>query len=89
MIVPHASVSLQLHSIIFVNDVDRCYRLRLFLEQFGIKSCVLNAELPQNSRYHIVQEFNRGVYDYIVASDEGEDIDEPEEEEEGEGGSSR
>ncbi len=36
--------------IIFVNDVDRCYRLKLFLEQFSIKSCVLNSELPLNSR---------------------------------------
>ncbi|CAI2169718.1 2217_t:CDS:10 [Funneliformis geosporum] len=58
--------------IIFVNDIDRCYRLKLFLEQFSIKSCVLNSELPLNSRYHIVQEFNKGVYDYIVATDEGD-----------------
>jgi ATP-dependent RNA helicase DDX56/DBP9 len=36
--------------IIFVNDVDRCYRVKLFLEQFSIKSCVLNSELPLNSR---------------------------------------
>jgi ATP-dependent RNA helicase DDX56/DBP9 len=73
--------------IIFVNDVDRCYRVKLFLEQFSIKSCVLNSELPLNSRfvhplvlkiwkwlnasrYHVVQEFNKGVYDYIIATDE-------------------
>ncbi len=56
--------------ILFVNDVDRCYRLKLFLEQFSIKSCVLNSELPLNSIYHVVQEFNKGVYDYIIASDE-------------------
>lgn len=37
--------------IIFVNDVDRSYRLKLFLEQFSIKSCVLNSELPLNSRF--------------------------------------
>jgi Helicase conserved C-terminal domain len=36
--------------ILFVNDVDRSYRLKLFLEQFMIKSCVLNSELPLNSR---------------------------------------
>jgi len=57
--------------IIFVNDVDRCYRVKLFLEQFSIRSCVLNSELPLNSRYHVVQEFNKGVYDYIIATDEG------------------
>lgn len=89
--------------IIFVNDVDRCYRLKLFLEQFSIKSCVLNSELPLNSRYrpstsfvltelimfgfryHVVQEFNKGVYDYIIASDESikkseQDTNESEEE---------
>ena len=36
--------------ILFVNDVERCYRLKLFLEQFSVKSCVLNSELPLNSR---------------------------------------
>ncbi|KAF8909306.1 P-loop containing nucleoside triphosphate hydrolase protein [Gymnopilus junonius] len=72
--------------IIFVNDVDRSYRVKLFLEQFSIKSCVLNSELPLNSRYHVVQEFNKGVYDYIIATDESgpneNDIEEKEKEEE-------
>lgn len=58
--------------IMFVNDIDRCYKLKLFLEQFSIKACVLNSELPLNSRYHIVQEFNKGIYDYIIATDESE-----------------
>ncbi|KAJ5716927.1 ATP-dependent RNA helicase dbp9 [Penicillium malachiteum] len=58
--------------IIFVHDVDRCYRVKLFLEQFGIKSCVLNSELPINSRLHVVEEFNKGVYDIIIAADEQE-----------------
>jgi ATP-dependent RNA helicase DDX56/DBP9 len=72
--------------IMFVNDIDRCYKLKLFLEQFSIKACVLNSELPLNSRYHIVQEFNKGIYDYIIATDESElkgeqDSDDEEEEE--------
>ncbi|PWY71702.1 ATP dependent RNA helicase [Aspergillus heteromorphus CBS 117.55] len=58
--------------IIFVGDVDRCYRVKLFLEQFGLKSCVLNSELPVNSRIHVVQEFNKGVYDIIIAADDQE-----------------
>ncbi|KAI9370683.1 P-loop containing nucleoside triphosphate hydrolase protein [Aspergillus egyptiacus] len=58
--------------IIFVGDIDRCYRLKLFLEQFGIKSCVLNSELPANSRIHVVEGFNKGVYDIIIAADEQE-----------------
>ncbi|KAF9218629.1 DEAD-domain-containing protein [Gyrodon lividus] len=73
--------------ILFVNDIDRCYRLKLFLEQFSIKSCVLNSELPLNSRYHTVQEFNKGVYDYIIATDESggkteQDTDQEDDEEE-------
>jgi ATP-dependent RNA helicase DDX56/DBP9 len=59
-------------SIIFVADVDRCYRLKLFFEQFGIRSCILNSELPVNSRIHVVEEFNKNVYDIIIASDENE-----------------
>ncbi|KAK9790419.1 putative ATP-dependent RNA helicase [Seiridium cardinale] len=59
-------------SIIFCADVDRSYRLKLFFEQFGIRSCILNSELPVNSRLHVVSEFNRNVYDIIIASDENE-----------------
>ncbi|KAI1374934.1 DEAD-domain-containing protein [Hypoxylon crocopeplum] len=59
-------------AIIFVSDVDRCYRLKLFFEQFGIRSCLLNSELPVNCRIHAVEEFNRGVYNIIIASDENE-----------------
>ena len=58
--------------IIFVGDVDRCYRLKLYLEQFGARSCVLNSELPVNSRIHVVEEFNKNVYDIIIAADETE-----------------
>jgi ATP-dependent RNA helicase DDX56/DBP9 len=61
-------------TIIFVGDIDRCYRLKLFLEQFGVKSCVLNSELPVNSRIHVVEEFNKNVYDIIIATDEHEVI---------------
>ena len=59
-------------TIIFVGDIDRSYRLKLFFEQFGIKSCVLNSELPVNSRLHVVEEFNKNVYDLLIASDEHE-----------------
>ena len=58
--------------IIFVGDIDRCYRLKLFLEQFGVRSCILNSELPVNSRIHVVEEFNKNVYEIIIASDEHE-----------------
>lgn len=57
-------------TLIFVNNTERCYQLKLFLEQFGIKSIVLNSELPIASRLHIVEEFNRNVYDLLIATDE-------------------
>ncbi|KNC87652.1 hypothetical protein SARC_00223 [Sphaeroforma arctica JP610] len=56
--------------LLFVNSITEVYRLKLFLDHFSIKACVLNSELPHNSRQHIVQEFNKGVYDIIIASDE-------------------
>uniref|UniRef100_A0A182N2B1 RNA helicase n=1 Tax=Anopheles dirus TaxID=7168 RepID=A0A182N2B1_9DIPT len=56
--------------IIFVKSVDRCYRLKLFLEQFGLRSCILNSELPIKIRCHTVNQFNGGVYNTIIASDE-------------------
>ncbi|GAA6223642.1 probable ATP-dependent RNA helicase DDX56 [Lates japonicus] len=57
-------------TLVFVAAVDRCYRLKLFLEQFGIPACVLNSELPVQSRCHIITQFNQGFYDYIIATDE-------------------
>ena len=44
------------------------YQLRLFLESFGIRSALLNAELPLNSRSHILQTFNKGLFDYLIAT---------------------
>lgn len=57
-------------TIIFVSTVDRCYKLKLFLEQFKIPTCVLNSELPATVRCHSVHQFNQGLYDIIIASDE-------------------
>ncbi|XP_056323199.1 probable ATP-dependent RNA helicase DDX56 [Danio aesculapii] len=57
-------------TLLFVSDVDRSYRLKLFLEQFSIPACVLNSELPVHSRCHIITQFNQGFYNYIIASDE-------------------
>lgn len=46
------------------------FRLKLFLEQFGIHTCVLNSELPASCRYHTICQFNNNIYDIIIASDE-------------------
>lgn len=61
-------------SLIFVNSIERGYRLKLFLEQFGIRCCILNSELPVNSRLHIVEEFNKNVYSLLIATDETSDF---------------
>lgn len=57
-------------TLVFVNTVHACYKLKLFLERFSIRSCVLNSRLPANSRRHIVTQFNKGIYNIIIASDE-------------------
>ncbi|XP_015260363.1 PREDICTED: probable ATP-dependent RNA helicase DDX56 [Cyprinodon variegatus] len=57
-------------TLLFVGAVDRSYRLKLFLEQFAIPACVLNSELPVQSRCHLISQFNQGFYDIIIASDE-------------------
>lgn len=62
--------------ILFVNTVDRCYKLKLYLEQFGISSCVLNSELPVRCRCNVVAQFNDGLYDIIIAADE-RSLDDP------------
>lgn len=71
-------------AILFVNNIDKCYKLKLFLERLSIKSVVLNNELPQNSRFHIIQEFNKGIFNLLIATDAGEDEQEDEDEQDNE-----
>lgn len=56
--------------LFFVNSIERGYRLKLFMEQFGAKSAVLNAELPANSRRHILESYEKGLFDLLIATDE-------------------
>ncbi|XVF61404.1 hypothetical protein PTKIN_Ptkin08bG0127000 [Pterospermum kingtungense] len=58
--------------LIFTNTIDAGFKLKLFFEKFGIKSAILNAELPQNSRLHILEEFNAGLFDYLIATDDSQ-----------------
>lgn len=59
--------------LFFVNKTEGGYRLKLFLEQFHIRSAVLNAELPLRSRLNIIEQFNAGNFDYLIATDESTD----------------
>lgn len=61
--------------LIFVNNINSGFRLKLFLDQFKLKSAVLNSELPANSRTHCVEQFNAGVFDILIATDEAKDAD--------------
>jgi len=55
--------------ILFVNNLDNCYRLKLFLDMFSIRCIILNAELPLASRLHAIESYNSGYYDLLVATD--------------------
>lgn len=63
--------------LFFVNTTDAGYRLKLFLEQFHIRSAVLNAELPFRSRLNIIEQFNIGNFDYLIATDSSTDAGKP------------
>eukprot|EP00890_Picochlorum_soloecismus_P003951 jgi/Picsp_1/4557/NSC_01927-R1_dead-box atp-dependent rna helicase 16-like len=56
--------------ILFVNSPDSGMRLRLFLDAFGIKCCELHSEMPLNTRNHVLQQFNKGIFDYLIATDD-------------------
>lgn len=63
--------------LFFVNTTDSGYRLKLFLEQFHIRSAVLNAELPFRSRLNIIEQFNIGNFEYLIATDSSTDSGKP------------
>jgi hypothetical protein len=53
--------------LIFANRVEDGVALRLFLESFGLRLGCLHAELPVNSRSHMLAAFNKGLFDYLIA----------------------
>ncbi|KAK5975598.1 DEAD/DEAH box helicase, partial [Trichostrongylus colubriformis] len=56
-------------TIIFVNDVNRCYKTSLVLRSFGLKSGILNSCMPANSRFYVINQYNNGAFDIVIASD--------------------
>lgn len=56
--------------IIFVSTVQKCLKLKLFLDRFTVQSTILNAELPRESRLNIIKQFNSGLFNYLIATDE-------------------
>lgn len=47
--------------LIFVNSLNRGYKVKLFLEKFSVPVGVLNNELPYNTRMNVINQFNSGV----------------------------
>jgi superfamily II DNA/RNA helicase len=59
--------NLKLQVLIFAGSVEEGLGLRLFLESFGLRLGCLHAELPVNSRSHILASFNKGLFDFLIA----------------------
>lgn len=59
-------------TVVYLDSPLRAFKLRLFLEQFGVRGVVLDASMPARTRVHKVEEFNRGVYDLLFATDGGD-----------------
>ncbi len=57
-------------ALIFAPSADAAVRLRLFLERFGVRAATLHGELPANSRAHALAEFNKGLFDFMIATDD-------------------
>ncbi|GMH77229.1 hypothetical protein TL16_g07339 [Triparma laevis f. inornata] len=62
-------------SIFFVNSTMNAYRLKLFLEQFGIRSGCIGSEMTGRHRGEVVERFNTGGFEVLIAEDEGEESD--------------
>ena len=56
-------------ALIFVKTVDDCFKLKLLLDKFSIAAAALDSSLPQNSRISVIEAFNKGIYDYLIATD--------------------
>ena len=54
-----------------MNGIEGGVRLRLFLESFGLRLGCVHAQLPVNSRSHILAAFNKGLFDILIATGEG------------------
>jgi len=60
--------------LIFVGTDAAGVRARLALAAFGLRAARLGAAMPLNSRHHALAEFNKGVFDYLIATDDGRSV---------------
>lgn len=57
-------------SLVFVNSIRQGFKLKLLLQAFFVPSVILNSELPENSRAHILEQFNGNEFSLLIATDE-------------------
>jgi ATP-dependent RNA helicase DDX56/DBP9 len=62
-------------TLIFIHDVNSATKLQIFLDLFKIPCAILNSEVPENSRNHIVRQFNEGKFKHLIATDESLRLD--------------
>ncbi|CAD7963663.1 unnamed protein product [Amoebophrya sp. A25] len=60
--------------LLFVKSLENAYKLKLFLDKFGLASTVLNHELSFESRQNVIQTFNQGLTNVVIACDDGFDV---------------
>ncbi|EDR27618.1 ATP-dependent RNA helicase dbp9, putative [Entamoeba dispar SAW760] len=56
--------------LIFVNSIQKCFYVKLFLDLFSIPSVVLNSDLPREIRMNIIEQFNNKEFNILIATDE-------------------
>jgi len=61
--------------LIFTNKLARCYKLKLFLEQFSISSAVFDHLHPSNCRQSVLNQFNQGIFDLLIVTDDSMNVD--------------
>ena len=70
--------------IIFTSGAQESYRVKLFLEQFGMRSGVLSGQMTGRHRVEVCDRFNSGGFDILITEDweDEEEMDDDDEEEE-------
>jgi len=63
--------SIKRKSLIFTSSAHSCVRLKLFLERFGVHCASVHGEQPRNSRDNTLAQFNKGLFDHLIAAESG------------------
>lgn len=53
-------------TLIFMQDINSGYKLKVFLERFHIRSLVIHPETTKTSRANAIHYFNIGQFDHLI-----------------------